>query len=385
MSVKKFYTNLAGARIDFETRKIIGFAVATIGPAIGKGEDIDAETLRQICALGNQGPVRCRFNHPGGDSISSDLDNLVGFASNFRIEGDKAVADFQAVSVESNPLGVRLLHLAKDAATVFGSSMVFSGKAANGKTRIDTLFACDFVDIPAANASGLFSGERPMAKKLKFELTADGKYVAKDGDEMYEGEFPGAKKDAAEDEKAKKDAAEEEEAKKRAAEDEKAKKDAAEEGDGKATDKDLKKNAVTFSAKDIENARKDGLAQATTLITEFDAVMDASGFKGAEREDFRKAYMPKATLFGIDYVKDIAKEKMAARTAAIGGGGGQKDAGEVTGECAKRFADQSWIRQSWGCNTADEKAPEYVKGLAAYSARMARTEAKIAEQRKMAV
>jgi hypothetical protein len=365
--------------VDLEKRCIIGFAVATIGPALGKGESIDEETLKQIVALGNQGPVRCRFNHPGGDSISSDLADLIGQATNFRIDGDKVIADFQAVSVEANPKGMSLLHFAKDTPAIFGASMVFEGEAEKGKTRVQTLFAVDFVDIPAANASGLFSGDSIM--KCVAEQDEDGKYHVTVNGVKCEVEFPPKKGE----EEVKKDAAEPEKK-------EEVKKDAAEEGDPKATDKELEKKkdaakasgAKVFSEADIEAARMDGQKKAQNYVTEFDAVMDASGFKGDERDKFRADYFTLGTQHGIELVKKFALERAAARTAGLGGGGIQGNAGDVSSTAATRFKAHSWIRQAWGCQVEDEKSEEWKKGLAAYSASLAKTEATIASAKKMA-
>ncbi len=385
---QKMYANLAGSQVDLEKRQIIGFAVATIGPALGKGESIDQQTLEQIRDLGNRGPIRCRFNHPGGDSISSDLHDLIGQATNFRIVNDKVIADFKAVSVDANPKGMNLLHFAKDTPEIFGASMVFEGQAQNGKTRVETLFAVDFVDIPAANANGLFSGAQTMSKatikhdaeKKMFYVEIEGKRFEVEPEEKkpetakmskmedgtlmcpgcgakYAG-FPGAE----------------------------TQKNSAETTDPAAVAKDLHKNTTTtvsdgavktFSAADIEEARLDGQKKAQTFTSEFDAVMDAAGFKGDDRDTFRKNYLVKGQQFGIGYVKDIAQEKMAARTTAVGSGGVQGDkTDDIKTECAKRFGAEAWVRASFGCNTADETKDEYKKGLERYIASRVRCESK---------
>ncbi len=273
-----FYASIGG-EVDLKNRRINGFAVATIGPALGKGEDVDLQTLQQLVVLGSKGKIRVRFNHPDGDDVSANLDTLVGYAENFKIDGNICRADFQAVSSEANPNSTRLLHLAKDAPEVFGASMVFDGRAVNGKTRIENLYAVDFVDVPAANPAGVFSVEKTMSKikmqradgKTHFEVDGkkydaegedcgpldakkgeDGKYYVECNSRRYEVTFPPAE----------------------------VKKDSASVDDPAATDKTLTKNSATvktFSQADVDAVKADESKKLQTYSAEFDGAMTAAG------------------------------------------------------------------------------------------------------------
>ena len=157
-------------RVDHGARTIFGVAIATIGTAEGHGVELDRETLRQVVNLGNEKPIRCRINHPESERdddgkeyqpvAANKLETLVGYASNFRIDGDKVLADCKILSPDAAPKGNQILALAAEAPEIFGASMVFTGKSENGKSRLAELFAIDFVDVPAANPAGLFAARR---------------------------------------------------------------------------------------------------------------------------------------------------------------------------------------------------------------------------------
>ena len=123
---------------------------------------------------------------------------------------------------------------------------------------------------------------------------------------------------------------------------------------------------MTFSATDLANAEAEGEKKALKYSAEFDGVMDAAAIKGQAREDFRKNYFTKGKTFGLDYVKDLAKSAMSARTVAVGEGSGGSQATEAAGEYVNRFAAKSSVRNMWGCHTDDKESPDYKTALKDY-------------------
>ena len=176
------------ARVDVEAGVIRGASVATVGEALGRGIRLDATTLENIAELGNASPVKMHFTH--GEMFSVDrLAQIVGRASEFRIDGDQVRADLKisraAEFAPGGNLRAYLLALADEDPEAFGLSIVAGGtlvwvmeddseRDAEDMTppegavsnlpafRVDELQAVDFVDEPAANAAGLFSSH-PLA------------------------------------------------------------------------------------------------------------------------------------------------------------------------------------------------------------------------------
>lgn len=174
----------ADARIDrtggdYGAGIIRGFSVATVGPALGHGFDLDHVTLAQIAELGNATAdrgMKSRFTHP--NECNDGMGATIGRAKNFSVVGDQAIADlhFLASSAHSprGNLAGYVMDLAAESPESFGSSIValefkterrpgddgtllIDGKPAPLVMRVAKLGAVDFVDTPAANSGGLFS------------------------------------------------------------------------------------------------------------------------------------------------------------------------------------------------------------------------------------
>lgn len=338
-------------KVDVEKRVIPGFAVATLGPAVGHDEIIDEETLNQIVQLGQRAPVRCRIDHPDQvdpkmPQIANKLEKLVGFAKNFRRDGNVVRADCYVLPSAAAPLGDKLLALANsEAADFFGASMVHISRTDNKRVRVEELLALDFVDFPAANPSGLFSvgtrKESNMADPLK-PAERDGKfYVMCEGKE-YEVAMPAPKVE----------------------EDE-------EEPEVKKEDVDGEPTTGAMSAT-IEKARLDGVNSEREYRKAFNAAMTAGGLTGKDAEEFETAF------YGIDIkqVKFHATRAIANRAKPVGEGNGTPDPKEkekneekqIEEACAKRFEAEPQLVKLWSRNP-DPLSEEYKAGLARYIGR----------------
>lgn len=176
-------------RVDKDNRVIRGYAVATHGEALGHGFWLDFPFLNSIVVAGNNAPngVKSRFTHP---SMSNDgLGKALGRAKNFRMEGDKVLADLHLLEAASNSpegdLAEYIMELATEDPEMFGSSIVFErditaeedfhggnmsddgefmspdkdNKKNMPHVRMKRFRASDFVDSPAANPGGMFGEE----------------------------------------------------------------------------------------------------------------------------------------------------------------------------------------------------------------------------------
>ncbi len=159
MQFTQFYKIATRQEIDAENAIVKGVSVITTGEAIGHGLMIDSRTLQQVAELGGkfQDGLKVRFNHPGknGASVLSNAGTL----KNFRADGDKVRADLHLLKTSSDT--AQILEMAEKMPQSFGLSIVFSGEneEKDGKTfaRCTEIYACDLVDDPAANPTGLFS------------------------------------------------------------------------------------------------------------------------------------------------------------------------------------------------------------------------------------
>lgn len=183
---------------DFGAGLIRGLAVITRGEALGHGEWIDAEFLKQtaaaINASGSKG-IKARYTHP--DDSGDGLGSYLGRVKDARIEGDTVRADLHLASAAHNSpdgnLASYVMDLALEDPDAFGESIAFqrdlsaeddfatehsqavklsdfdgektvyrfkSPDKLNTRNlphvRLAELRAVDTVDEPAANPSGLF-------------------------------------------------------------------------------------------------------------------------------------------------------------------------------------------------------------------------------------
>ena len=126
-----FFQSLAESKVDRETGVISGVSVISVGEAKGHGMFVDGTTLEQVklSAEQHEDGVKVKTDHWSG------FNGIVGVIKNFSIDGDKLRGD---------------LHL------------------------LENHEACDLVDSPAANASGLFSNaeSRDQFSKTLTDLSA---------------------------------------------------------------------------------------------------------------------------------------------------------------------------------------------------------------------
>lgn len=176
-------TKQAPESVDAAAGVIRGVSVMQAVEALGHNMLIDATTLQQVAELGNAAKgngVKVRFGHPG--ACDNALGKMVGHTTNFRVAGDKVLADFTAsksasISPSGN-LSAYVFAAAQEHPEQFGMSVVIKAARAwklqgGGEAvtptrpdnaigdlpfaRVKELSAVDFVDEPAANRDGLFS------------------------------------------------------------------------------------------------------------------------------------------------------------------------------------------------------------------------------------
>ncbi len=322
--------SFTGSKVDREKRQILGFVVTTIGPALGHGETIDEESLQQVVMMGNAvsagGPVRARMDHPprGDMTIENPLAKLLGRPFNFRIEGNCVRADLQLLSASAAPDGDRLMALAEEAPSMFGASLVFDyadpeshmaavKKGKNPAVRFGSIFAVDFVDLPATNPSGLFSmspkKEAVMAKKLAAYVRNSGLFVNVGGEE-FELDMPseyGAKADEPD----------------------------GDEGEESAKGGKGGKHGRKAAALDAQKIRDDAIASERAYAGDFQTAMHSAELKDKAADDFRKEFYGRP----IADVKYLAAHSIGQRAKPVGEGEGEKTAPKPEEVAAKKEAD----------------------------------------------
>jgi len=174
-------------KVDFKTGIISKVAVNTEGEAKGHGVNLDADFVKDVTRLGNtwRHGLKARFGHPNMSSTA--LGTYVGRLKNFETEerDGKLISfadlhlDEVAKKAPGGDLYTYVLELANSNPDQFGMSIVFTpgreykidkdgNRVVSGTqefedlegdpfTEIIKLTACDVVDDPAANESGLFS------------------------------------------------------------------------------------------------------------------------------------------------------------------------------------------------------------------------------------
>jgi hypothetical protein len=134
---------------------IEGVSVISVGEAKGHGLYVDAITLREVkaCAQSYVGGVKVNLDHGAG------IKDIVGFCDNFRIVGEKLIADLNLL--ETAEKREYVLEIAEKLPDAFGISIAFSGpiREIQGKrfASCAELYSADLVQTPAANPTGLFS------------------------------------------------------------------------------------------------------------------------------------------------------------------------------------------------------------------------------------
>jgi hypothetical protein len=134
---------------------IEGVSVISIGEAKGHDVFVDKQTLLEVkaCAESYRGGVKVNLDHGAG------IKDIVGYCTNFRIVGDKLLADLNLL--ESSHMKEYVLEISTKLPDTFGISISFSGppRESNGIyfASCAELYSADLVQTPAANATGLFS------------------------------------------------------------------------------------------------------------------------------------------------------------------------------------------------------------------------------------
>jgi hypothetical protein len=185
----------AQARIDVDSGAMLGVSLISVGPALGHGLYVDQLSLDTILAELEDQKLPAYITHRGA-LFEDRLGREIGFFENFRIEGDRLLADFQAFESfkeDDSKKFNRLFELAEKMPERFGLSIVFSAfeawatdagdveaseKPDNAlfdfpSIRVEEVSSADFVDQPAANQRGLFSqlDTKPTYKMTKAELS----------------------------------------------------------------------------------------------------------------------------------------------------------------------------------------------------------------------
>lgn len=149
------FSSFASENIDRDGGVIYGASVISKGPALGHEMTVDDKTLKQVCDCGMsfKNGVKVKLNHEGGAG------DIIGAARNFRIEGEKVLADI--FLLKNSPNREYILELAEAMPESFGLSISFKGTPEYSGgiyfARCQRLRSVDVVADPAANASGLFS------------------------------------------------------------------------------------------------------------------------------------------------------------------------------------------------------------------------------------
>jgi hypothetical protein len=142
---------------------IEGVSVISVGEAKGHGLFVDRITLQEVkaCAESYAGGVKVNLDHGAG------IRDIVGFCDNFRIIGEKLVADLNLLKNAERKDYV--LEIAEKLPDTFGISIAFSGpvREIDGKrfASCEELYSADLVQTPAANPTGLFSFEAKAVDK----------------------------------------------------------------------------------------------------------------------------------------------------------------------------------------------------------------------------
>jgi hypothetical protein len=179
-------SGLSTGSVDESNCAIRGVCVLRKGEARGHGLHVDDETIRGMLeSARGKAQIPCQLDHGSG------VENTVGFLADFRIQGEKLVADLHLLRThEETP---RLLEKAQRMPRAFGLSAAFAGcgeAQSGGKkaARCHDLKSVDIVTQPAAT-DGLFS-ERFPSKPSKQALVRCVVMLAQKGVPLHEFALP---------------------------------------------------------------------------------------------------------------------------------------------------------------------------------------------------
>lgn len=172
--------DFAKAKVDRENGIIRGVSLISEGEARGHGQFADATTLNQVrdCASEYEGGLRVKFN---SKTFNHGDGSMPGYIPNetLRIVGKQLLGDLHFYENYPYPKEIDYLcEMASKTPRNVGFSIEFNGLPEEIETkkfaRCDEIFAATIVDIPAANATGLFrvGGDQDESLNMKPEEIA---------------------------------------------------------------------------------------------------------------------------------------------------------------------------------------------------------------------
>lgn len=186
--------NTEDAQISRENGTMDGVSLISVGPALGHGLYVDQKSLETIIDELEGTKLPAYITHRGA-LFEDRLTREIGIFTNFRVEDDRILGDFQAFDSfreDDTRKFNRLFELAEKMPEKFGLSIVFSADSAWAtdvgdvdtddkpddalfafpSIRVEEVSSADFVDQPAANQRGLFDkiDTKPVYKMTKAEL-----------------------------------------------------------------------------------------------------------------------------------------------------------------------------------------------------------------------
>lgn len=156
MRVDQFSPIATKENVDKENGILFGVSVISLGEAKTHDLLVDDTTLNQVVELGRafKDGLKVRMNHPSA-ATGSTVQSIIGTLKNFRKESDRVRADLHLL--KSDEHFEKLLEMAEKMPENFGLSISYSGLPEDVMVRCSEIYACDLVDSPAANPTGLFS------------------------------------------------------------------------------------------------------------------------------------------------------------------------------------------------------------------------------------
>jgi hypothetical protein len=148
-----FQIKLSVGRVDRQAGIIYGVSLISTGPVLGHGLFADHITLQSVLsACQKVGNLKVKVNH------TTDIQSICGTLSNYRIDGQKLLADLTLL--KSNNSFEWVLDIAEKLPSQIGLSIAFAPETVdkNGQkfVRCVEIYSCDIVDAPASNPDGLF-------------------------------------------------------------------------------------------------------------------------------------------------------------------------------------------------------------------------------------
>jgi len=141
--------------VDTAARKIYGVAAISIGEAEGHGERVDMRTLETVLEQAKRYPNGVRLENTHANNVLA----TVGIATNWRIDGEVLRCDVSFLETRADAADV-VIELASRSPESFGLSITFEDHpekiGESWYARCARLYSISLVDVPAANAHGLF-------------------------------------------------------------------------------------------------------------------------------------------------------------------------------------------------------------------------------------